>query len=1829
MHIPGYDVLGTVSGLRRFRLYKGRAADGTPVLLKVPPALPARPHDIETLDRETALLRAVSGPGVARVRELLRMVPVPCLVLEDGALTPVAARLPDGRPPLAWTLSVASRLCTILDHLHEREVIVAGLSPAGVLADNSGSRVEIADLASAIRSSPEGTLATTAETSPYIAPEQTGRINRVTDHRSDLYALGVMVYELLVGRPPFRSDDPLELIHAHIVRTPPAPSSVDPSIPDQVSRVVLKLLAKDAEDRYQSAVGVGHDLDRCLRAVETNTPIEPFPLAAHDATGRFTVPQRLYGRDREVAALTRAFDETSQGPSALLLVSGYSGVGKTSLISELYKPIVRQRGYFTTGKFDQVVRNIPYGALAHAFRALIWQLFTESEARLDEWRAQMSAALGVNGGVIAEVIPEIELIVGRQPPPAPLDPTDAQNRFRYAFQSFVGCIATREHPLVLFLDDLQWVDPATLELLHAILTSADIAHLLVIGAYRENEVDAAHRLRFAVERLEADGARVRRLTVEPLGPPDLLAFVADTLRRPSGEVEPLAALIQQKTDGNPFFVIQFLKTLVHDGLIRFSRERSAWDFRIEDIERAGITDNVVDLMTRKVQQLSPRGQRAVTLAACIGNQFGWDTLLTVSRLPPDEAAAGLAEGLDAGLLHRSSVGYDKGSNSAARVTYAFVHDRVQQVAYGLIPPDQRARVHLEVGRLLLAGCGDSVPDDRLFEVVTHLNTGSRLIVAEAERLLVARLNLAAGRKAKMSMAYGAAAGHLEHGLELIAADHWTTQYDLVFALHLETAECQYLAGQFDAAEETFRVLLASAASALDRAQVHALRITLYENLSRWADALASGREALTLFDISFPEDVAAQDAALDREIDEIQRRRGGNEIAALADRPASDDAAHRMLLRILTILWAPAYISGNHTLARLISATMVRLSLEKGNTEDSAYGYVTHAITVGPVRHDYRAAFEWGQLALTVEGRYRDPRRRAKIYQQFQAHVNLWRQPFATCIPYAREACRSGLETGDFTYAGYGAASEAWVALATCNDLERFVQEYTPTLHLLGTLRMADFRAAHRVLLNWARALQGRTAGRFTLSDTDLDEEAYLRKYEAHSPFFSLFVYAARLHLAMIFGDPVLARESWARADATAPGGTIWPPLIAAWGSLALAESTEPGSDDWDRITGAAHSLRVLAENCPENFRSLSLLVDAVIARRLGSEDALRLAMEAVEYARLTESLQHEAIASELHARLSLAAGDSRQASEWLRAAHRAYAAWGAEAKLRDFEQREPSLLHDPAPQETSAPHGDRASAAEGTPLDMVTVLKLARAIAVEIRLDDLLRTLMTIAMENAGAKRSVFIAAHDNVLTVEAEAVADPEQVHLRHAEPLEGSTRVPSSVVQYVRRTGQDVVLANAAGDERFGGDPYVRRGVIRSMLCVPVSHQGRLGGILYLEHELGGAFTAERIEMMRILAAQAAISLENSRLYEAMQDEVSRRTAAESKLRDALAEVEALKNRLEAENVYLQEEIQTQHNFSEIVGNTPALRHVLLQVERVAATATTVLITGETGTGKEIIARALHSRSTRRERPLVKVNCGAIPAGLVESELFGHVKGAFTGALQRRIGRFELADGGSIFLDEVGELPLDVQVKLLRVLQEQEFEPVGAARPVHVNVRVIAATNRDLEAMVKAGTFRADLFYRLNVFPIHVPPLRERREDIPLLVAFFLMSVSKKLGKPLEAFTASSLERMRSYDWPGNVRELQNVVERAAILAQGPVVDLHPELLPHVPAPAAAVVTPDALLTLEDMERQHILRVVRQTNWTIEGRKGAAVILGLHPNTLRSRMKKLGIARSPEIS
>jgi transcriptional regulator with GAF, ATPase, and Fis domain/tetratricopeptide (TPR) repeat protein len=1331
---------------------------------------------------------------------------------------------------------------------------------------------------------------------------------------------------------------------------------------------------------------------------------------------------------------------------------------------------------------------------------------------------------------------------------------------------------------------------------------------------------------------------------------------------------------------------------------------------------------------------------------------------------------------------------------------------VQQAAYALIPTEGKQMVHLNLGRLLLERADLANTDEKLFDVAHHLNIGRDLIADEAERLALARIDRSAGQKAKSSTAYEAALDYLKAGLSLLTEERWESDYPLSFELNIEAAECQYLCGNFDEAEQRFDLLLGRATTSLDKARVYRLRSVQYENMSRYGDALAVARESLAQFGVSFPDSAEEKEAALESEIQAIQSLLGKRSIESLIELPVMNDPETRMVMNTLTDIWSSAYIVGDPVLARLISATMVRLSLIHGNAAESAYGYVTHAITVGPVREDYKSAYEFGRLALEVNERFNDSKRRAKIHQQFHAHVGLWRRPMQECLPYAREACRSGLETGDFLYAAYGACTETWPAFLSTQDLGQFVRDYSPNLALINKLKITSFADALKIMLNWARALEGGTISPISLSDETFDENEYAATYLGNA-FFTTFQAVARLQLCYAFEKYTEALEAARAARWTVYqlSGTIWPVLFEFWNCITLAANYDGAAADektayLSEMKKAQRLFEVLAENCPENFLCYSLLVSAEIERIAGRDfSAQGLYDRAVRYASETGLLQHQALANELCAKFWLGRGQEKIAEVFLSEARDRYAHWGASEKVNDLDRKYGGLLERRLRlQQTRLEIG---ASAGNESLDVATAMKAAQVMAREIDLETLLGRLMSIAIQDAGAERGSLILERDGQAFIQAEGTMESVKVKLNDAVPLDRDMSLSNGIVNYVRRTLESVVLANARADDRYASDEYVARTRPRSILCTPVLKQGRLIGVLYLENNLvTGAFTTDRIKLLQLISSEAAVSIENARLYDEMKQEAAQRRQAEETLRSvvqgtaavtggdffsalvrhlasaigvryafvtectdqtktrvrtlafwsgesladnieydlaltpcervfegevchhannlqqlfphdtplvsmeaesfiglpmcagsgdiighlavldvkpmpnashamsvlsifaaragaelqrlkaeqelrrALTEVEQLKNRLHAENIYLQEEIQGQHNFGEIVGTSPSLLSVLQELERVAPTDSTVLISGETGTGKELIARAIHDRSARKDHPLVKVNCGAISAGLVESELFGHVKGAFTGAIDRRTGRFELADGGTLFLDEVSELPLETQVKLLRVLQEGEFEPVGSSRTVRVDVRIIAATNRNLDEAAREGRFRSDLFYRLNVFPLHIPPLRERRSDISQLVMFFLSRFGKKFGKRMDGVSQDTMELLLQYPWPGNIRELQNVIERGVVLAQSPVLTLDPRLLQaqhsadpkmtastatpaasaSVPLAAAGKSSAQSPATLEEMERRHILTVLEQSRWVIEGAKGAARLLNLHPNTLRSRMKKLGIQR-----
>jgi predicted ATPase/transcriptional regulator with GAF, ATPase, and Fis domain len=1829
MRLPGYSPVAEIYRGRKRVVYRAvRDRDGTSVILKTLVAEFPPPADTAALRREYELLRGLAVPGVAEVYAFESYRDRPTLVLEDVGGSPLKSLVTRGPLELARFFEVAPELAATVGRLHHQGVVHKDVNPNNIVVNLATGQLRLIDFSissrvAAGRQRPlehphllEGTIA-------YMSPEQTGRMNRDVDYRTDLYSLGVTLYELLTGRLPFESPDVLAVVHGHVAQTPPPPHTHAPDVPPPLSDLVIRLLAKSAEDRYQSAEGVEEDLLRCSEAWKRTGTVPPFPLAQHDVRGRFVFPQRLYGREAEVERLTRAFERAAEGRTELVLVSGYSGIGKTSLIQEIHRSLASRRGEFITGKFDQLARDVPYAGLAQAFAGLLRHLLAGSDESVAAWRERVLAALAGNGRVIADLIPQVTHLIGPQPSVSELDPTEAQNRFNRVFQQFVGAFARPEHPLVLFLDDLQWADAATLTLLPLFLTNPELSGLLVIGAYRDNEVPPTHPLALTIEELGRSGAEITEVVPAPLGQTHLRALLADAFPAPAAVLDPLAAVVLDKTGGNPFFVVQFLTTLYQDGLIALDRAARTWRADIPAIRGLQMTDNVADLMAERIRRLGEPTRRMLRLAACIGSRFDLATLATIGETDAATAALDLWPAVEQGLVLSEEPFYGlapdlSDGRTATQRRFRFLHDRVQQAAYALIPDAAKPQAHLTVGRLLLARGAEPERADWLFDVVHHLNTGAALMQDPGERLRLSELNLAAGRRAKASAAFPSAYGYFAAGSALLSADAWTRRHELAFALHVERAEAEYLTGRLDDAERSYALLLERAASPLERADTYLLMMNQYETMARYDDAIRAGMAALRLLGFALPEEPAEQDAALRADISAISAHLAGRHAMALLELPRLENPAVRKAIKLLMILWSPAYISGQKTLSHLTGARMVVLSIEHGNCEESAYGYVAYAMAVGWLLEDYAEGHEFGRLGLALNDRLADLRLRGRVLHRFSALVNSWRAPFASCLPYAREAVRAGLESGDYIIAAYAQFQQSWWGMWIDPDLAGFLERHQPTVDFLERMQATAYREVQKMILQWARALQGKTEATTSLTGGDYDERTFLATYGGGGIFGSWYV-TLKIELLHTFGAIAEARAAARDWEAVAEVFTSspWPAMFAFRHALVLCAwlPTAPPDERADTLAKAdavTARLRLWAENAPDNYAHLHHLAAAELARVRGhTSEAFEHYEAALSHAQRQTSPRHRALANELYGEFWAGRQQPEVAAVFLREAHFGYRQWGAHAKVADLERRHGAhLAHGLTgadPLSGVAPMGGttQTTQTQSAALDLHTVIKVGQAVAGEMDLERLLGGLLRVAIEHAGAERGHLVLEHEGGPAVHVTGTSMAVQVRVDEGTPLAEATGLPVALVQLVRRTGETVVLADAAVEGPFVDDPYVRRGRPRSVVGMPVLNQGRLIGVLYLENNLApGVFTADRAQLLHLIAAQAATAIENARLF---------------------AEIARLKDRLQAENVYLTEEIKTQQGFEEMVGNAPALRRTLARVEQVAPTDSTVLITGETGTGKELVARAIHTHSRRRERSLVSVNCGAISPGLVESELFGHEKGAFTGALARKIGRFELADGGTIFLDEIGDLPLDLQVKLLRVLQEGEIERVGGTRPIPVDVRVVAATHRDIQAAVEAGRFRADLYYRLNVFPIHMPALRERREDIPALVRHFVLKHAARFGKSIDSVPADMLAALTAYDWPGNIRELGNVIERSVIVSRGGALEPGDWIAPRAPQPAARTAreAPEGG-TLEEIERARILEALESTRWRVSGPKGAALLLGLKPTTLESRMKRLGIVR-----
>jgi len=1549
-----YEIIAQIFESSNSLVYRAnRPPDNQPVILKVLKEDYPTPAVLTRYKQEYEITGSLNIDGVIRYYDLQKYQNTLAIVLEDIGGESLDIILKDRKLSLAEFLSIAIKITKTLGEIHAANVIHKDINPANIVWNLKTDILKIIDFGISTvftRENPiiknpnilEGTLA-------YMSPEQTGRMNRVLDYTTDFYSLGATFYRILTGYLPFDTSDALELVHCHIAKQPLPPHELDPNIPKVVSNLIVKLLAKTAEERYQSAFGIAADLEECLRQFQICGEIADFPLAQQDFSDRLSIPQKLYGREREIETLLSNFariasENSSEEPTRkcveMILVSGYSGIGKSVLVQELYKPITARRGYFISGKFEQLQRNIPYSAIAAAFRSLIQQILAEDEAQLLEWREKLLAAFGSNGEAIVDVIPEVELIVGPQPPIQQLEPMEAQNRFNLVFQKFVRVFCQSSHPLVIFLDDLQWADAASLKSIELMLTDEQMKYLLLIGAYRDNEVSPTHPSILTLNRLEKEGVILNRITLAPLAAPQIAQLIADTLHSNLELVESLAELIYRKTSGNPFFVNEFLKTIYQENLLKFDWQQRCWVWDIPQIDALGMTENVVDLLIDKLKKLPDAPQQALLLAACIGNSFDLKTLSIVCEKSLTDTFVDLLPAIQSGLLQPTSSLETTLNNpidaSLIILNYKFQHDRVQQAAYALIDENHKQTVHLKIGRLLLANTLSDEQEGNIFAIVDHLNKGKNLIASKAEKVHLSQLNLKAGKKAKEATAYTAAQEYFMSAKEIFPGNIWKGEnnYKMARDLYKNLAQVEYLNSNFQESELLIELAINRVNSALDRSEFYYLLIELYTMQGKYLEAIQVGRTALAQLGIDFPD--RDFNKTVEAELAKFTEILGKREVASLIDNPQMEDPIKQIALELLIKMQPPAYL-GAPEISGVVMSKPANLSIEYGHTSKSAISYSIFG-WLQAILGNYQLSYELALLGYQLSKKFDDLYSISQTATLLANFCWLWVKPIKETEHINAESLEAGLQSGMLQYAGFSMTHTLLNGIYQGKNLSLLPQEASDILPFCQKTKnqwSVDCILGQKIVL---QNLLGKTQDKLDFSCDEIEESDYLNQEEvSRTPNAICYYYIFKAQVLYLYGELQLALASIAKARELSAfiSGTIYASTYNFYYSLILAAlhpsvSPEEQQEYWTQIEANQAQMKNWANNCPENFLHKYLLVAAEMTRISGKwYEASDLYDRAIKLAKENEFIQEEALANELAAKFWFAQEKADFAQIYLKKAYQGYQIWGAKRKVENLDEKYLQWLGSTRTDtENNTIHPVTTTGRNsGEALDFAAVMKASQAISGEIVLEQLLNQVMKTVIENAGAQKGFLILDKGGNWAIEAEAALECDRITIMQSTPVDSvdpATGIPllsTAIVNYVARSHENVVLNNATNEGQFTRDSYIATTQPKSILCTPLLNQGKLAGILYLENNLAiGAFTSERVETLKIIAAQAAISIENANLYEKLEDynrtleqKVEDRTA---QLARANAEILGLNERLKVENLRMSAELDVTRRLQQMI-------------------------------------------------------------------------------------------------------------------------------------------------------------------------------------------------------------------------------------------------------------------------------------------------------------------------
>ena len=1490
--LNGIDITGTITKSTNTHVFRAVIRDGNvPVILKTTADTHPSPGEVARYRHEYHILKTLNlnvPKHVAQVLDLLMHDHRPYLVMEDMGGADLRTLLKPETPKLERLLDMTVKIASALGEIYQSHIIHKDIKPVNILFNTETGDLRLIDFSSAsliTRETPtvETSMLMTA-TLPYMSPEQTGRMNRMVDWRTDFYSFGVTLYELFTGQLPFRSTEPIELVHAHLALAPEPPHKINAAIPSVLSDILLRLMAKNAEDRYQSPWGIKADLAECLKQVGDGKTVPAFPLARHDIPDRFQIPEKLYGREKEIGTLMAAFHRVSQGGKEMMLVAGRPGIGKTSLINEIYKPITQAKGYFISGKFDQFQRNVPYSAIVTAFQSLVRQLLSESEAKFSAWREELLSVLGPNGQVIIDAIPEVELIIGPQPAVPQLESVETRNRFKFVFQNFIHAFCRPEHPLAVFIDDLQWIDAASLNFLELMITDEKAAYLFLICAYRSTEVDTGHPLLSTLAGLKNEKVEIHEMMLEGLDIPVTAHLISDTLHTHKDTVEPLAKHVVKKTNGNPFFVNEFLKSLYAEDLIRFDPAPSAWQWDLEKIKARNITDNVVDLMTEKIQKLKPQAVEALKLSAAMGNRFELERLAIVLEKPLVDVVACLDEAVNEGLI--LTVG--KADGAVIFSEYKFSHDRIQQAAYALIPEAERPAVHLKIGRLLRRNTPDEKIEAQCFDIVNQLNLGIPKITEATEKHQLAELNLVAGKKAKDSSAFEPALTYFNTGIELMPGESWQNDYSLTLSLFEEASESAYICTRYAEMERLTSVIIRESRTVLDTVKCYEVIIESFIVQNKLPESIEAGLSILEKLGIRFPKNVRKIHVVASLAMTKLALL--GKNIESFLDRPQMENKHALAVIGIIRLLGPPMYLA-HPNLFPLTNFKSVRLTAIHGNGPKAPGVLMGYSMILCGALYDMETGYKFGLLALKLSEKFNNKNEICFVTFCFDCFIRHWKRHVRESLKPMRTCYQLSLETGYNLWAGY---SQMWYAIwsfvmgKNLADLEPVMAE------CMEACRIIKHQASYLntgIFLQTSANLMGKTTDPCRLAGKYFDEEKSIHlHFEANERYGLHCVYLMKLMLCCLFYNynDALANAEQAKEYEGNAISTVNFPLFSLYESLTNLAVFHDHSADKRGILKIVKSnqqkMKKWAHHAPMNYQHKFDLVDAERNGVLGKDaKAIEYYDKAIAGAKENQYIQEEALANELAAKFYLEKGEIDTARKYMTEARYCYDHWGAKAKVDHLNKNYPELLADISAKTSQASTHDKdrktghattgtttSKQLKGEQLDLTSVMKASQVISGEIQIEKLLSRMMQIIIENAGAEKGCLILKADGDFRIEAEGHIHQEKVQVLQSIPLEDSPNVPVTIIQYIARVQENLVLEDAAHEGKFTTDPYIMQHQPKSLLCAPLIHRNTLSGIIYLENNLAaGAFTPERLEVLPLLCSQAAISLENANLYKQQQD------------------------------------------------------------------------------------------------------------------------------------------------------------------------------------------------------------------------------------------------------------------------------------------------------------------------------------------------------------------------